>query len=509
MKTSYFKDYFFYVILFFVVELVLFFTLNYHKNAEINEIKQSSAIRLNTQINAVLNYYNTASQMMITQILSDKEVQKISQMMNSNSSLVKAKGRETLDVKLDETYKLLTQYDFRQLHFHDKEGNSFLRFHQKDYFGDNLLDIRPTIRAVHRDKKQVKGFEEGKIVNGFRNVFPIYVKDEFQGSVELSNTFDGISTLLHKNYPFEYKLIIDKKDVNSKLFPELIKRYYRQSTISEDFYEESQQSKTKYQIISQEEIIKIDKTIKKMNLLTPSKKPSVLDIAVGDIDYIITAIPIYNFDGTITTYAISYSKNDAIVVIRKEFYLSLLFANLFFLIIYILIKLRFYIKNSQDYAKKAYTDKLTGLYNRERFESDYTKFFEDGENKHQLALIVFDIDFFKNVNDTFGHHIGDEVLKQFATVTKSVLRENNDFLYRWGGEEFVILLFNDDLSLVNLIAEKIRLKIEDTNFSVAGHITGSFGVAIREKNDTKETLFERADKNLYKSKQNGRNKVSF
>jgi hypothetical protein len=101
------------------------------------------------------------------------------------------------------------------------EGNSFLRFHQKDYFGDNLLDIRPTILAVHQSKKQVKGFEEGKIVNGFRNVFPIYVGGEFQGSVELSNTFEGISTQLHKNYPFEYKLIIDKADVNSKLFPEL------------------------------------------------------------------------------------------------------------------------------------------------------------------------------------------------------------------------------------------------------------------------------------------------
>jgi diguanylate cyclase (GGDEF)-like protein len=446
---------------------------------------------------------------MITQILSNQEIQKIVQMMNSNSSLIKNKARETLDVKLDDTYKLLTKYDFRQLHFHDKEGNSFLRFHQKDYFGDNLLNIRPTVRAVHQYKKQVKGFEEGKIVNGFRNVFPIYVGGEFQGSVELSNTFDGISTQLHKNYPFEYKLIIDKNDVNSKLFPELIEKNYRQSTISKNFYEEvKQKSKTKYQVISKREILKIDTIIRKENLLEATKKSSVLDITVGNRDYIVTAIPIYNFDGTVTTYAISYSKNDAMIVIKKEFLFSFVFANLFFLIIYILIKLKFYVKNSQDYAQKAYTDKLTGLYNRQKFEIDYTQFFENGQNKNQLALIIFDIDFFKNVNDTFGHYIGDEVLKQFATITKSVLRESHDFLYRWGGEEFVVLLFNDDLELVSLIAEKIRMKIENTNFGVAGYITGSFGVAVREKNDTMKTLFERVDKNLYRSKQGGRNRVS-
>jgi len=510
MKTNFFKDNFFYIILFLAVELALFFALNYHKNIEINEIKKSSAIRLNTQINAVLNYYNTSSEMMTTQILGNKEIQKMVQMMNSDNQKIKTDARESLYLQLEDTYKLLTKYDFRQLHFHDKWGNSFLRFHQKDYFGDNLLDIRPTILAVHQGKKQVKGFEEGKIVNGFRNVFPIYVGGEFQGSVELSNTFEGISTQLHKNYPFEYKLIIDKNDVNSKLFPELIEKNYRQSTISKNFYEEAkQQSKTKYQVISKREMLKIDTIIRKENLLQPTKESSVLDITIGHRDYIVTAIPINNFDGTITTYAISYSKNDAIVFVKKEFYLSLLFANLFFLIIFILVKLRFYIKNSQDYAHKAYTDTLTGLYNRQKFDTDYYQFFHDKERNQQLSLILFDIDFFKNVNDTFGHHIGDEVLKQFATIAKSVLRENNDFLYRWGGEEFVVVVFNNDLVLVSLIADKIRTKIEKTEFvNGVGKLTGSFGVAIRGENDTMETLFERADKNLYRSKQDGRNRVS-
>jgi hypothetical protein len=77
MKTNFFKDNFFlYYFIFYAVELALFFALNYHKNTEINEIKKSSAIRLNTQINAVLNYYNTSSEMMITQILGDKEIRR-------------------------------------------------------------------------------------------------------------------------------------------------------------------------------------------------------------------------------------------------------------------------------------------------------------------------------------------------------------------------------------------------------------------------------------------------
>lgn len=508
MKAKFFKDYFFYFAIFIFIEIVLFSALNYHKNEEIIEIEKSSTTRLNTQINAVLNYYNTTSELTITQILTDRKTQLLLQLMNAKDEQIKTTAREDLYWKLYDTYKLLTKYDFRQLHFHDKNGNSFLRFHQKNYFGDNLLDIRPTIKAVHDKKVQVKGFEEGKIVNGFRNVFPIFINDEFQGSVELSNSFDGISSNLHKNYPFEYKLIIDKNDVNTKLFPELIKKHYTESTISNNFYEESNQNwKKRYKFISEDEISQIDKIIKSKNLLELSRKQYVFQIDIRNTNYIVTALPLYNFDGSVTTYVISYGKNDAILVAKRDFYLSFLFTNLFLFIIIILVQLKKYINNSNEYAHKAYTDKLTGLYNRQKFELDYNNFFNNIHNKGKIALIIFDIDFFKHVNDKYGHHIGDNILQQFATVAKSTLRQN-DFLYRWGGEEFIVILFNDDLALVGLIADKIRTEIEKTNFQTVGKVTGSFGVSIFCEGDTMESLFKRADDNLYISKNQGRNRVT-
>lgn len=501
-------DYLFYALMIGVIEVALFASLNYHKNIEINEIQKSSQTRLNTQINAVLNYYNTTSEIIITQILTDKKNYKLFKNMNSENKNIKSDARQTLYLELLDTYLLLSKYDFRQLHFHDKDGNSFLRFHQKEYFGDNLLKIRPTIQAVHQTKKQVKGFEEGKIVNGFRNVFPIFIDNQFQGTVELSNSFDGISSQLHKNYPFEYKLIIDKKDVNSKLFPELIQKHYKESTISEHFYEEvKQNNRSKYKNISKKEVTRIDEIIKNKKVLELSSKGYVFDIQLANINYIVTVIPMKNFDGSITTYAISYSKNDAIFTAKKELFFSFLFANLFLFTIFVLIKLKQYIQNSDEYAEKAYTDKLTGLLNRQKFEIDYNDFFTKGSSGHNLAVILFDIDFFKKVNDLHGHQVGDEVLKKFALIAKETLRQN-DFLYRWGGEEFVVLLFIEDISHATIVAEKIRNEIENTHFEVAGHITGSFGIALQRDNDTPHSLFDRADQNLYCSKNNGRNRIT-
>jgi len=156
----------------------------------------------------------------------------------------------------------------------------------------------------------------------------------------------------------------------------------------------------------------------------------------------------------------------------------------------------------------AYTDSLTHIYNRLHFahfldaEIDKTKRYGG-----KFSIIFFDLDHFKDVNDNYGHLVGDDVL---ACITDIVSKANRsaDIFARYGGEEFIILTPETNLSGALIHAERLRSDIEKYEFKIVGHITSSFGVAeFDAEKDNVETLLERADKALYLAKEYGRNRV--
>lgn len=153
-------------------------------------------------------------------------------------------------------------------------------------------------------------------------------------------------------------------------------------------------------------------------------------------------------------------------------------------------------------------DSLTGLNNRNKFKEIYGKEIRRGfRYKNDLSLIIFDLDFFKNINDTYGHQIGDEVLKDISQVVLGNVREH-DIVVRWGGEEFLILLPETSLEGSLNVAQKIRMEIEDKEFSSKNlKLTASFGIASLKDGDDESTLLERTDEALYEAKKSGRNKV--
>lgn len=156
----------------------------------------------------------------------------------------------------------------------------------------------------------------------------------------------------------------------------------------------------------------------------------------------------------------------------------------------------------------AETDSLTELYNRRKFDEilDY----EIEKNKRYnlgLSIIFCDIDNFKNINDTYGHDIGDEVLRTFALKLKDITRES-DIVARWGGEEFTILITNtNEVGTVESLADKIRQEIANCKFDKVGKVTSSFGVTFFKENDNKNTILKRVDEALYKAKNLGKNCV--
>ena len=156
---------------------------------------------------------------------------------------------------------------------------------------------------------------------------------------------------------------------------------------------------------------------------------------------------------------------------------------------------------------KVVKDKLTGAYNREYFEQNYQLLIDKAEEKnHKLAVSIIDIDFFKKINDTFGHDVGDSVLIEMVDIINSRSR-SSDKLVRWGGEEFVLLLDLENESTLFDILEHLRNCIDKYNFTVVGKITCSFGASIyKDKEDISKTI-KRADNALYKAKNSGRNQV--
>jgi diguanylate cyclase (GGDEF)-like protein len=158
--------------------------------------------------------------------------------------------------------------------------------------------------------------------------------------------------------------------------------------------------------------------------------------------------------------------------------------------------------------KLSSTDELTKLFNRRYFNQILKDAFQDMKYKRSIAaMIIFDIDFFKKVNDTHGHNIGDEVLASIAATAKKLVRKT-DVLARWGGEEFVLFLPETTKKDAAKLCEKIRLGISGiTHSSLNLSITISMGYTEWSPIDTTFSFIQRADSNLYEAKETGRNRA--
>lgn len=175
-------------------------------------------------------------------------------------------------------------------------------------------------------------------------------------------------------------------------------------------------------------------------------------------------------------------------------------------------------KYISDTRKKiAITDPLTNIYNRRHFDTIFDLFYTraTSENK-SLSFFMIDIDNFKKYNDNYGHQKGDETLKAVAGVLNEQLHRTDDYLFRIGGEEFTILLYDTTMDFLRILSEKIHtalslLNIEHRNNEEYGRVTISIGVftTICNHKISKFEVYDRADKALYRSKENGRSQTTF
>jgi len=168
---------------------------------------------------------------------------------------------------------------------------------------------------------------------------------------------------------------------------------------------------------------------------------------------------------------------------------------------------------NQELNEKALKDALTGAYSKGALLEKGPEAVKRAEVLgEELSVLVFDIDFFKKINDGFGHAAGDHVLRELSHVIGTKMVRSHDYFARYGGEEFVILLQNTPIKVALDVAERIRTTVENHEFVFEGKkipVTVSLGAASRLVIETEwDVLFRRADEALYKSKQSGRKRVT-
>lgn len=196
---------------------------------------------------------------------------------------------------------------------------------------------------------------------------------------------------------------------------------------------------------------------------------------------------------------------------------SLLWKIIISFIVILLILIYFFNKEKRlkQQLEKAYdelkhlaiTDKLTNVYNRHKLDETLELEKKRADRYDStFGIMILDIDHFKKINDLFGHHVGDCVLKEFALLLKDNSRDT-DIVGRWGGEEFLIIVPETDKESIERFAQNLRKKIEYHNFEYISHLTSSIGTTIYIKNESTESTVNRADKVLYQAKNSGRNCV--
>ena len=161
----------------------------------------------------------------------------------------------------------------------------------------------------------------------------------------------------------------------------------------------------------------------------------------------------------------------------------------------------------EELERLAETDPMTRLYNRMKMDKTLISEIQRATRyQTTFSIVLFDLDNFKEINDTLGHQIGDQLLEELAAVIRHRVR-NTDVIGRWGGDEFLIISPETNLEDAALLAETIRITLSTHNFKNDIHITSSFGVATWMDNDSQDTLIDRADKALYKAKGSGKDQV--
>jgi len=331
------------LILVFVL-LMYFFSMFYITERKDKRILNTIKLKekeMENGINIIVDNYEIIANLIYKNEIDVPEVKKIMYNAFYAEKNEKDKYRKKLEKKMKKLYKTLKEENIRQFHFHFKNNESFLRMHRPENFGDDLTKIRGTVELVNRKKIYFKGFEEGRIFNGYRYVFPIFYNNEHIGSVEISVSILFIIKELNKINGGYYTFIMDKNIVEKKVFEKEQSNYLKSDISIEYLYDKKIVETEEYKNIKKEKINKINKIIVpkiEMNLKQKIKFEILEKIRTEE--YLVLFIPIKNINGNVVAYIIKYEKVEGVYERIKTYYQEIVMLTFLMIIVVIFLLYR-------------------------------------------------------------------------------------------------------------------------------------------------------------------------
>ncbi len=355
-----------YILSYIILSVSVYFLVSYEKDDKIDSYLNSKTKTYSNAYNTLYNEYKTIANLIFEANINTEEVKSIFAKATLSTEKEKDEARKALYKYLKLKYTVLKKINIKQLHFHLPNNDSFLRFHRPQKYGDNLTSIRQTVEYVNRLKKPVDSFEEGRIYNGYRFVFPIFKTSRYLGSVEVSFNTLRLNEDFKLNYNVSSLFLILKDVVDKKVFDDEHSNYV--SSGVEKFYIEKKNINT-----TNVKNTMSDKTINILN--ERSKDLNSFSLYDEKIDKVVTLIKVSNtIDGTVVGIFLIHSNANYIHNKSNNFYVILFLINILILII------------------------LYFIYTRSKYEEKIYKKNQDLEAK-QTEILSFNKDLEKRVEE--------------------------------------------------------------------------------------------------------------
>lgn len=490
------------ILIFSSILLILMWLISMNIIIKKNETKRNSYLQsemnsFTSKMSSILGSYEYFSNSIVNK-RNPEFLKIVDKSYKSSPTEKKALEKQAIDL-VSENFYNFEELGLMQFNVYFPNGELFLSF-PNDYKNKKIP------RLPNTEKKFLKDFGETSFYGGYKYVNMLVYEDKFIGTMEIFIPLNSVLSIFKRFYPtVNISYLVDEKHDISSLKQYLGHDYSKnnEKLFGYTFINITENNENLFEGKQAEffENIKNDFLRTKNNEIGFS-----LIEKFNDKNFIIVFLPIRLTEKNNIGYLVATYENSQYEEIFKAQYLEIILVNI--IILGLLGFIFIFMKDRNKFRTLSTTDFLTGAYNRTKF-IEYTNYELDKSKRYQstFSVLLMDLDFFKKINDTYGHNFGDEVLQRISCLIKNEIRET-DLLARWGGEEFICLLPNTNSSEAFIVAEKIRNRVSETPFPNNVKITLSIGVCERDLDDnTIDIINEKADLALYRAKREGRNKV--
>lgn len=498
-----------YILLIILVYITTLFVIYQGHHNRLSQQKTIISTQIELSLYDTLRTYESFAKYIYSSELNQPSVLDVMVQANYANAEDQAVLRTRLHTMLLPVYHSIKEFNFNQLHFHLPNGDSFLRFHNINAYGDNLLNYRPLIQEAIETRSYQSGFDIGRSDFGYRFVFPLFYGVDYVGSVEFTLSSKYLLSNMIRLYSDTEIALILHREVAEDIFFDYVLHQLQLSTICEKY------------LISKDILDFINANPSRISRITDEAfntalysqiEPSFVDqssftsiFKYQGNNYIVNFQSVVDSDNIHIAYLYSVSLSEPVNLIYAQTNQLILVTTaimLLMLILYAIIQ-----RQERAISKFAMIDPLTGIYNRGTFTDFAQRLVARQErDKSSISVAIIDIDFFKEINDRFGHKVGDKVIIEVVNVMTNLVRRT-DIFARYGGDEFIILFPDTNIDTATCVLERIRRHVEKTIFTKVNHVTISIGVHEKRFFETLDDAIVYADTALYQAKTQGKNKV--